>query len=250
MPSFIGRAKPRAWPLSVQNARTTATLRPGGARSKVTRLVALARLSNELHRTIALPCLLASRKIPATATALAWLRASRKSSARRPERTTSSCPRSRPVGSCIANESRRESTQWVAHSQLVQPRSATRPEELLVLPHCDSVGARVPAERGRRRAYAPDATGRAEWRFCWSSIPAAITACAAPLLLPETAEKVRAFATGQSRGVVSRSQGFGRPSWSFLTSGIPATATFSGVSPQCGSARSAPLIPRGHLPAG
>jgi hypothetical protein len=40
-------------------------------------------------------------------------------------------------------------------------------------PHCDSDDRRARSDRelvrGRRRAYAPDATGRAEWRFCcWS----------------------------------------------------------------------------------
>ena len=43
----------------------------------------------------------------------------------------------------------------------------------LLLPHCDSDDRRARSDRelvrGRRRAYAPDATGRAEWRFCcWS----------------------------------------------------------------------------------
>jgi hypothetical protein len=44
---------------------------------------------------------------------------------------------------------------------------------LLPLPQCDSDDRRARSDRklacGRRRAYAPDATGLAEWRFCCSS---------------------------------------------------------------------------------
>jgi hypothetical protein len=39
---------------------------------------------------------------------------------------------------------------------------------------CNSDGARAPSDRqfarSRRHAYAPDAMGRSEWRFCWSSV--------------------------------------------------------------------------------
>src|SRR4051794_745701 len=40
---------------------------------------------------------------------------------------------------------------------------------LLLLPHCDSDGARPGAGGPRRRAYAAFARGPAEWRSCWSS---------------------------------------------------------------------------------
>jgi hypothetical protein len=54
-------------------------------------------------------------------------------------------------------------------------------------PHCDSDDRRARSDRefvcGRRRAYAPDATGRAEWRFCCSSNARARTrATGLPLL--------------------------------------------------------------------
>jgi hypothetical protein len=49
-----------------------------------------------------------------------------------------------------------------------------RPPAPLPMPHCDSDDRRARSDRelvcGRRRAYAPDATGRAEWRFCCSSV--------------------------------------------------------------------------------
>src|SRR4051812_42684620 len=41
------------------------------------------------------------------------------------------------------------------------------------MPHCDSDDRRARSDLGARarptRAYAPDATGRGEWRFCCSS---------------------------------------------------------------------------------
>jgi hypothetical protein len=53
------------------------------------------------------------------------------------------------------------------------PTIAGRAPMLLLVPRCDSDDRRPQSDRklvcGRRRAYAPNATGRAEWRFCCSS---------------------------------------------------------------------------------
>ena len=58
---------------------------------------------------------------------------------------------------------------WISSNSIA--RSVGPP--LSHLPHCDCDDRRARSDRelvcGRHRAYAPDATGQAEWRFCCSS---------------------------------------------------------------------------------
>jgi hypothetical protein len=73
-------------------------------------------------------------------------------------------------------------------------RAPTQGRSLLPLPHCDSDGARAPSDRDLarrgRRAYAADATGPAEWRFCCSSAASACSAFAATTACPVQGERL------------------------------------------------------------